>query len=435
MSKKFFLAATMLCATVSCIQAQAVFINADSVLSRIESANLDVRAARSNYGMTHQGINVARSAMLPSADISLDLNYIGDGTILDRDFSNAMRDKLPHFGNTLKVNIYQPIYHGGAISAAIDMAQQQSELASLSVKQQTDASGIEALRCYFDLQKMHNLRKVYVDNIELTNKLIENITDRHRQGTALRNDITRYRLRLSSLQYDLQSIDNSISVLNTNLVSLLALGTSTTIVPSDTVNDVPDLHNEEYWLTLTAAQSSDLKAVDITHDIASTELRMEKAARLPQIGLVVGDQLAGPVTFEIPAINKNYNAWYVGVSIRYNLSSLWTTNKKETQKRLKLENIFDRRKSLEEALNRRIHEAYVAVIQACQMLETERLNVQLANENYDIVKTRFDNDMVLLTEMLDASTAKLDSEVRMVNARINILLSYYQLRYISGTLI
>ena len=68
------------------------------------------------------------------------------------------------------------------------------------------------------------------------------------------------------------------------------------------------------------------------------------------------------------------------------------------------------------------------------MLATEKVNVHLANENYSVVNTRFENDMALLTDMLDASVAKLDSEVRLVNARINILLAFYQLKFISGTL-
>lgn len=45
---------------------------------------------------------------------------------------------------------------------------------------------------------------------------------------------------------------------------------------------------------------------------------------------------------------------------------------------------------------------------------------------------RYSADLSLLTDMLDASTAKLDAEVRLVNARVNVVSYYYQLKYISG---
>lgn len=433
MSKKFLLAAVVLCACANGISAQEVALGVDSLLWRIGNANAEVKAARSGYEAKRQGISVAESAKLPTVTASLDLNYLGDGTILDRDFSNVMRDKLPHFGNTLNVNLYQPVYQGGAITAGIEMAKLQAELAAIGIDQQTDASGIEALTCYFTLMKMRNLSKVYGENITLTQKLIDNMKARHQQGTALKNDVTRYELRMSSLKYDLQAIENTISVMNHNLVTLLALEPTAIVVPQALASQ-PETGTEEYWQQLTSQSSSDLLAIDKTRQLTETGLKLERASRLPSVGIVVGDQLLGPVTFEIPALNKNYNAWFAGVSIKYNLSSLWTANKKEKQKKLEIAHIADQRHVVTEALSRRVHEAYVNMIQAGQMLETEQTNVRLANENYQVVETRFDNDMSLLTDMLDASTAKLDAETRLVNANINLMLSYYQLKFISGTL-
>jgi outer membrane protein TolC len=68
------------------------------------------------------------------------------------------------------------------------------------------------------------------------------------------------------------------------------------------------------------------------------------------------------------------------------------------------------------------------------MLRTEEKNVELATENYRLVENRYNNQLALLTDMLDASTAKLDADVRLVNARVNIIYYYYQLKYNSGTL-
>lgn len=433
MSKNQLLVAVALCLVVFDATARKVAISVDSLLWRISAVNKDVIAAKSNHAAVQQGISVAKSARLPNVTASLDLNYLGDGTILDRDFSNTMRDKLPHFGNTLNVTVYQPLYQGGAINASIDLARTQAELAAVGVAQQIDASSIEALMAYLNLMKMQNLRKVYVQNIEATQKILDNMVERHRQGTALKNDITRYELRLSTLGFDLKSIDNSISVLNHDLVTLLSLGDDAevkTIIPVGVVDENP----EEFWQCLTAEHSHELKALGLTRTEAETGLRLERASRLPSVGLVLGDQLTGPVTFEIPAIDKNYNAWFAGISIKYNISSLWTSNKKARQKQLQISFLADKTMAIEDALNRRIHQAYVAMTEARQMLETEKVNVRLADENYAVVETRFENDMALLTDMLDASTAKLDAETRLVNANINLLLAYYQLKFISGTL-
>lgn len=433
MPKYLLLLAVVLHAGVVNAGAQECRMSIEDVLASVASSNKDVRAQRSRHAVDVQEIAVAESARLPQINASLDLNYLGDGTVIDRDFSKSMRDKLPHFGNTLNVSLYQPVYQGGAITAGIKMARLNAELSQIGVDQQTDASAIEVLSSYFNLVKMQNLRKVYVENIDVTEKLIDHMKERYSQGTALHNDITRYELRLSTLNYELQCIDNSISVLNNNLVSLLGLDADAQIMP--VCHDIePEIPDEQYWLSLTGASSSELRAIDKSREIAETGLRLDRAARLPKIGIVIGDQLLGPVTFEIPAINKNYNAWFAGVSIKYELSSLWTAPKKERKRQLEIAAVSDNRAAVSDLLVRKVHESFIALQQARQMLATEKVNVHLANENYSVVNTRFENDMALLTDMLDASVAKLDSEIRLVNARINILLAFYQLKFISGTL-
>ncbi|MCM1451447.1 MAG: TolC family protein [Clostridium sp.] len=433
MSKKHLLAAVALCAFACSASAREAVLSVDSLLHRVAAANADVKAARSEYQATLQGIAVAESAKLPTLSASLNLNYLGDGTILDRDFSNAMRDKLPHFGNTLNVNLYQPIYTGGAITAAIDLAKLTADLAEIGIERQADISGFEALARYLSLMKMRNLKKVYAENLALTRRLIENMEERHQMGTALKNDVTRYELRLSSLTYDSLSIDNSISILNLDLATLLGYGPDTELIPSE-ITEMPSLLPESWWMSTAEGSSLELRSIDKSELMAHAGLKLEKAATRPSLGIVIGDQLTGPVTFEIPAINKNYNAWFAGVSIKYDISSLWHANKKVKQKRLEILSIADKRDAASLAIERNVHQAYTSMLQARQMLDTEELNVRLANENYDVVQTRFENDMALLTDILDASTAKLDAETRLVNARIDLLMSFYKLRFVSGIL-
>ena len=150
---------------------------------------------------------------------------------------------------------------------------------------------------------------------------------------------------------------------------------------------------------------------------------------------MAGDNFLGPVTFEVPALNTNYNAWFVGVNVKWNISSLFTTNKATRWHDFELEHIATQREAEDENLNRRIHEAYTLYSQAVQRLSIEEMNVRLAQENYEVVSNRFENQLALLTDMLDASTTRLDAGVRLVNARISTYYYYYQLNYIAGTLI
>ncbi len=420
---------------VLCCEAQERTLGLEELFQLAEAGNSEIRASQIHAQAARQGVDVAQANKLPDITAALELSYIGDGTILDRDFSNAMRDKLPHFGNSLSVNLYQPLFTGGAITGGIEMAQHNALMADINLNQTRSGIRYQLTQAYLNLYKMLNLKRVYEENIDVTNRLIDNMKARHQQGTVLKNDITRFELRLSSLSYDLKTIDNSLSILNNNLVSLLSLDPGTQIMPDTTLIEHPiALSSEADWQQTAASHSHDLQAIDTQKEIAKTSLKLAQAERYPTIGLFAADNLSGPVTFEIPAINKNYNFWTLGVSVSYKLSSLYKTNKAVKQSAIDVAHATEMRTTAVDALQRKIHEAYTLSIQAQQMLDTETTNVVLATENYRIVDARFANDMALLTDMLDAATAKLDAETRLVNARISALLSYYQLKFISGTL-
>jgi outer membrane protein TolC len=180
--------------------------------------------------------------------------------------------------------------------------------------------------------------------------------------------------------------------------------------------------------------SNDMSMLNLESEMLKHKRSLLKAEQLPHVGLIAGDSFDGPITFEIPAINKNLNYWWVGVNISYSISSLFKTNKSLQKNSVETAQLMQRREGVSDKIDRTIDETFTMFRQSYDRLSTEEKNVELATENYRIVENRFNNQLALLSDMLDASTSKLDADVRLVNARINIVYYYYQLKYNSGTL-
>ncbi len=440
MSNKLILI-TALCASL-CVPksfahtpSQEIQLSIDDLFRLVGENSSDVKTARQSVEVSRQEENVAKSSRLPELSASLSLNYLGDATILDRDFSNVKRAKMPHFGNTLKVTAYQPIYAGGAITGAIEIAKTQTAMSELGLENTISAIRFKALECYLNLFKFRNLLKVYNENIALTEKLIENMRANSEQGVVLKNDITRYELRLSTLKYDLTTVKNNIHIMNHDLISYLRLKPESSVIPDQSLLSISlPIEGVEIWQSTAQSQSLAIKQVNKEHDLALQNNKIIKSQRLPHIGLIAGNTFDGPITVEIPPIDKNLNYWWVGVNISYNISSLFKTNKNINKSKLDIYRIREKREATSDEVARNIEQAYTLYTQAHEQLKTQQKNVELATENYRVVDRRFNNQLALLTDMLDASTSKLDAEVRLVNAHISTIYFYYQLKFISGTL-
>lgn len=428
-----WVAGFFLCANTS--SAQEVRMTVGELFNRVEQANIDVRIARRNVDISAEEKKSAMAGRLPDIGVSAEASYLGDATVLGRDLSDATRSPMPHLGNALSLSLYQPLYAGGEISASIEKAENKRQTAENELKLVSDKTKMEVLECYLDLSKHRNLLAVYDENIDLTRRLLEEMRARAEQGLALSNDVTRYELNLSNLSYDRLTVTDGIDHLNRNLLTYLDLDEGTSVIPVLHFEDAGDKDSSpDIWMEQTRLHSPELKQADLDYELAQTEEKILRSSRLPRIGLTAGDNFEGPITNRSPVLDKNLNRWWVGVQLSFNLSSLYKERGKQNAAKMESARQLERRKSREDDLDRRIDRACKYYKEACEQVRTQEVNVKLATENYRIVERRYSNDLSLLTDMLDASTQKLDAEVRLVNARTNVTYYYYQLKYISGTL-
>lgn len=187
--------------------------------------------------------------------------------------------------------------------------------------------------------------------------------------------------------------------------------------------------SEEDWLRLALEQHKTLQRSALAVDISRTQERLVEAERYPQVALVAEDHLDGPITIEVPPINKNLNYWFVGIGVRYNLASLYKTKRKVQQAKRATAEAQTQLTVAQQTINDDVHAAYVDLGTARSELQTRRKAVQLATENYEVVGKRYKNGLALITDMTDAANVKLEAELALVSARINLAYCYYRLKY------
>ena len=422
-----------LCGCLLCVDAQRV-ITVDEMFGLADKNSKVLKPFLTNSEEAEQAIKEAKNGKLPDINLQLSVSYLGDGTITDRDFSNVMRADIPHFGNTFYLEASQVVFAGGAIDAGIRLAELASGMASLEKEKQRQQVRMLLIGQYLDLYKLYNSRKVYEKNIALTEKLLSDIRNRLEQGVALKTDVTRYELQLSSLQLQLTRMNNSIDILNRNLTTAIGLE-GQTILPDTTLTaqSLP-LSSSGEWDRLTSNSSLALHQASLQIDMEKQQRRIAHAQLLPSVALVASNHLDGPVTIDIPAIDKNFNYWYVGVGMKYQISSLFKTKQSLRKSDFAIQRAVENLDNAQEQTSLAIKEAYSNYTETYTVRQTQEKNVELAQSNYDVVKARYLEGMALISDMLDASNALLDAELGLENAKISTLFCYYKMKFISNTL-
>lgn len=234
-----------------------------------ETNSTQLRPSFAAEEQSRREISVARSNRLPDINANLSLSYIGDGFTTKRNFSDYQRAIIPHFGNAFGISISQPVYSGGAISSGIEMAELKSTAARFATDLQRDNIRFQLTGFYLDIYKFENLRYVVENNIAQARKVLAEMTARYEQGVALQNDITRYELLVSNLELQLVKINNTLNILNRNLVVTAGLPDGTEVVPDSTIlaRSFPSA-GEEWWQLEAAENAPSLKLARAGVDIS-----------------------------------------------------------------------------------------------------------------------------------------------------------------------
>lgn len=404
------------------------------VFTRIENENRTMAMLRTAQEAAEQGIRSAKDARYPEINAEVNVSYIGDCFLTDRDFSNYTKAPSPHFGNGFTLEAQQVVYAGGAVNAALKMAEHEGRMSEAVISQSRQGLRLMAAGQYLDLFRTDNSIKVYEKNIALTTKLIEEINAKREHGLALAADVTRYELRLEMLRLDLVRLRNTREIMNYRLVNSLGLPEGTVI--SSALADDEDLRDRsrQHWQEIAADSSPEMKVSGINADMALTRQKLVRSERLPKIAVVAYENFNGPITFEIPPIDKNLNIWYVGLGIRYNFSSLYKSGHKLKQAEIAVRQAEQAKDVTEENLRNSVQKAYADYMQSYVELETSEKSLQLADENYGRVHDRYMEQLVLVTDMLDAFNMKLEAELDVSAANAGIQYRLCCLRYAAGIL-
>lgn len=428
----------LLCATVLCSQglyAQSLLMGIDELLRLADAQSKSIQTYRTGTEAAGEALKAAKAQRLPDVNVSLSASYLGDGRIWDRDFGNAMTVDMPHFGNNFAIEAQQVIYAGGAISSGIRQAELGKQLAELDLQKDIQEVRFLLIGHYLNLYKLDNHIKVLQDNIRLTDEVIADMKARREQGTVLKNDITRYELQKEQLNLQLTRAMDARTTANFRLITTLHLPEGTEIKPDTTMleQQIQTLTENE-WQDMARANNILLKQTQTAIQLNEQKVKQERAERLPHISIVAADHLDGPVTIEVPALDNNFNYWYIGVGIKYNLSSLFKSNNRLCRARLNVRQAQENHQLAQEKIKNDVQEGYVNFMTSFTDLRTQEKSLKLADENYNVTDNRYKNGMALLTDMLDASNMKLNAGMELVNARINILYNYYKMKYITHTL-
>ncbi len=385
--------------------------------------------------LAKQQTEIQKLGRLPDLTASADYGYLSSSQDWTPSFSHHFVSVLPHHLTSFTVDATEAIFAGNRVNNSIRKSSLEEQVAVLSLnKDETDIKFLVAAG-YLDIFRLLDEQKVYINNTRLARERLRNILNLRAQGLVTQNDVLRTELTISDYELTTRNIGRSVIQLDNQLNIVLGLPDSTRLIPDTTLTRIElPVGAVETLLDQADHENHDIKISGKQKEIAETNIKLLKGERLPTLGVFANNNFQRPYLSSTPAVDIYYNYYTFGLGLSYDISSIYKSPKKIKAGYIGLDITRKQDSLTRQNVEVGVRNALVKYNQSLDELETYRRDLRSAEENYRVVERRYFNQLALLTDLIDATNTKIEAELKVTNAEINRVYSYYQLQKTIGTL-
>lgn len=328
-----------------------------------------------------------------------------------------------------------PLYVGNKINNAIKIANQENQIAQIKREKTENDIELEVIGTYLGIYKMMELQKIIDENIKEEQNRLKEVQSLQKYGTVTKNEVLRAELQLSDRELNALTNSKNIKIALHDFKTLLQLPEEQEITIDTTANidEMEGLDPYELYMNH-ILQNEEIRISSQEMAIRKTELKLAKGNYYPSINFFGNYSFNYPNYKFFPPNPYSYTLGQVGIEASFDLSGLYKNKTKVQMANTKIQwqemqmgIIKDR---VQDELFRN-HTQYQEIIEKFKVVDKAE---ELANENYRIVKLKYLNQLVLITEMVDADNALLQAKYNKISTRIDAVMKHYELLRTAGML-
>ena len=328
------------------------------------------------------------------------------------------------------VNVSLPIYTGGKIRYGIESSKFLEKAAMLDAESDKDEVIQNTIEAFANLFKAKTAVHLVQENLNEAQLRTKELTGMEKNGLLARNDLLKAQLRESNMEYNLSDAENNWQLANVNMNLMLGLPITTELV-LDTVGlrNKEDARVLDDYLNAARINRKDIEAIDLRKKAAESGVKSAKGDLYPSLALT-----GGYVGLDIPDFLSIPAAMNVGVGVSYNIGSLWKNKAKVQQAEARVKQLIFTEEMMDDNMRLEVNRSYLGLMTNRKQIEVSAKAVEQAEENYRIVKNKFDNSLATTTDLLDADIAQLQARLSYTLSRADAFVAYHKLLQTSGLL-
>jgi outer membrane protein len=423
--------------SISTLQSQVRSISLNEAIKLARENNRNILRSRLEISLSEQNIKENKNLRLP--EIELNGMYSRITNITEFRGSGFLQDKvvtkaIPEIYE-VRTAIKVPLYVGSKISNAIKIANQENQIAQIKKEKTENDIELDVVASYLSIYKMIELQKIFEENIKEEQSRLKEVQSLQKHGTVTKNEVIRAELQLSDRELNALTNSKNIKIALHDFKTLIQIPENEEVT-IDTTANLDEMNGIDSYDSYKnkAFQNEEMRMADQEVNIKKTELKLAKGNYYPAINFFGNYGFNYPNYKFFPPNPYLYTLGQVGIEARFDISGLYKNKTKVQMANTRIQWQENQSEILKDKVQDELfknHTQYQEILEKFAVVDKA---LELADENYRIVKLKYLNQLVLITEMVDADNALLQAKYNKISTRIDAVMKHYELLRTAGML-
>ncbi|WP_338648185.1 TolC family protein [Flavobacterium sp. KS-LB2] len=424
---------------ITSVQAQQVnTISLNDALKIAKENNKTIQKSHIEQRISEKEIAVTKNLRLPEVNFNAMYSRLSDLTEYEGGFFSDKHTYTPEPGTVIYEAVTKfdvPLYAGNRINNAIKKSKEENEIAKIKIEKTESDIQLQVTATFLGIYKMMELQKIIGESIKEEQERLKEVKAFKTFGTVTKNEVLRSELQLSDRELNSLTNKKNIRIALQELKTVLQLPEEAEIeIDTTGLLDVAPLKDYDFYFRETL-QNEDMRIANRELAIKKTELKMVQGNYYPKVSFFGNYNLKYP-DYMLFTLNRPYlyTIGQIGVEATYNLSGLYKNKAKVQVASLKVDLQENESELVKNEMTDKVFRNHTQYQEILDKLPVTDKALDLANENYRIVKVKYLNQLVLITEMVDADNALLQAKFNKFSTRIDAVMKQYELLHTAGLL-
>ena len=372
-----------------------------------DSARATYNAARSSKWITIEGSHVTKRGgndddtfvkMDPATGHSVLIPAENKGKGIGNTHSNTLTASMP-------------IYTGGKLSGTIKKAKAGYLYSEQGLQKAYNDMRSTVTNGYFDMLQADNMQQLGRESVTRLADHLKNVEAQYEVGVVAKVDVLRSQVELANAKQSLIKAENAYQIAEANLNKIVGLPMDTQLKLDNILVYTPYENDMQYCIDYAAKHRPELEQAKQNVEAAKGALRVAISGHMPQVAATASQNWNDS---NWPG-DENGN-WGVGVQVTMNIFDSGVTTSKIHGAEADLAKAHETYRDTVDAVNLDVRSNYLNLREAEKRIDTTKLAVSQAEEDYRIAQLRYMNGVGTNTDVLDAQVALTDAKTNYLQA-------------------